>query len=140
MFRELGLPSDDDWATRGPIWIDSALRDWFKRLAQERVQQWDEEPSAYEKSILRLNPELRLHLAVISLMSATRLRLDRELLLLTGQAEELGATWTALAEAHATTPQNAHKVFAKRLMGVRGSVANGWDVEQAVDEFYRRKS
>ncbi|MFG1660656.1 hypothetical protein ACGFIY_29375 [Micromonospora chersina] len=139
MFRELGLPSDDDWSKRGSYWMDAILREWFKRFATGTAE-WaraEEEGSDDKTQLDRDRLLLRL---VIEHMAVARLRLDQELLLLVGQAEELGVTWTAVADALATSPQNAHKVFAKRLMHVRNRVAMGWDIERALEDFYRRRS
>ncbi|WBC13424.1 hypothetical protein O7600_20045 [Micromonospora sp. WMMA1998] len=140
MFRELGIPHDDDWQSGGSVsWIDQRLRAWTKEECQERVKLWQDSASRFEKSISRLSPYAQYHVAAISIMSATRLRLDRELLLLVGQAEELGIPWTALAEALVTSPQNAHKVYGRRLMDIRGAVAKGWSLQSAIENFYPRR-
>ncbi|MET8352696.1 hypothetical protein [Micromonospora sp. NPDC005206] len=139
MFRELVLPGDDDWSKSGSHWMDDALREWFKSLVTESPE-WTRAEEARPDGATQLDRDRLLVLRIIEHMGAARLRLDQELLLLVGQAEELGVTWTAVADALATSPQNAHKVFAKRLMHVRNRVAMGWDVEQALEDFYRRRS
>lgn len=108
-------------------------------MATGLLETWEDNPTRDEKSILRLDPDLHLHLAVMSVMALTRSRLDQELLVLAGQAEELGVTWTAVGEALTTSPQNAHKVFSKRLMAVRDLVAAGFTVQEAVERSYYRR-
>ncbi|MFI7430681.1 hypothetical protein ACIBPB_27165 [Micromonospora sp. NPDC049836] len=139
MFRELGLPSDEDWATLPYHKRDKALRECLKGLAADALQQM-ENLISLDAPLSQAQRDHALFIQVIEEMAAARLRLDEELLLVVGQAEEMGLTWTVLAAALGTSTQNAHKVFAKRLMGVRNRVASGWKVEEVLEEFYRRRS
>jgi hypothetical protein len=104
-----------------------------KREAEDQLDWWRTERRAMLASTLRLSSNAQSYASALSLVSYARRRIDREQLLLVGQAEELGITWAAPAEVLATTPQNAHKDFSRRLMQIRSRVAEGWTVEEAID-------
>lgn len=127
------MPADGDWQDRAPTEIDRRLRSLAKQEAGPRLLRWEERGWVLHKSIARLGPDARYHLSATAVLADARQRMGRELLLLVGQAEEIGATWTAIAQALATSPQNAHKAYARRLMTARTWAAEGMPVESILD-------
>ena len=138
MFRELGLPSDEDWATLPHDERHKALRECLKGLAADALRRLDR---LFQRDTPRPQAEYdhALFFQVIEEMAEARVRLDEELLLLVGQAEEMGLTWKVIAAALGTSTQNAHKVYAKRLMGVRNNVASGWAAEDALEDVFSHR-